>query len=95
MSGTFLAASRYDRSANPEKKQYRFLTLAECKSLSGHAETIDRHGRIADITITSVKTWKTRPDVRIGWKFGLFEYGQETITRDEDNRFFVVEVNPS
>lgn len=86
------ASSRYDKSKNPEVKEYRLLTLAECKALHGHALVLDRNGRVARVAITSVKTWKTRPDVRIGWKFGLYEYGNDLITSDSDNTFFVMEV---
>lgn len=89
---TFTAISRYDKSTHPTTQNYRFLTLAECKALSGRAQAIDRHGRIANVKITSVKTWKTRPDVRVGWKFGLYEFGQELITSDSDNTFFVLPV---
>jgi len=94
MQETFEAVSRYDRHANPEKKCYRFLTLNECKALDSgnHAQILDQFGRVAEVKITSVKTWKTRPDVQIGWKFGLYEYGKELITQDSDNRFLVTEV---
>lgn len=85
-------ASRYDRTKNPETKEYRFLTLEECKALSGHASVLDRNNRVARVKITSVKTWKTRPDVQIGWKFGMYEFGHELITRDSDNTFFLAEV---
>jgi hypothetical protein len=88
-----LASSRYDKSKNPTKKEYRFLTLEECKKLSSHAEAMDQHGRIARVAITSIKTWKTRIDVLVGWKFGLYEYGKELITCDNDNRFFVASVD--
>lgn len=88
---TFVATSRYDRSSKPEEKNYRFLSLQECKELKYHALAIGRDGRIANVKITSVKTWKTRPNVKIGWKFGLYEFGQELLTSDDDNKFFVVE----
>lgn len=87
---TFKAASRYDKKST--EKEYRLLTLEECKKLSGHCDVIDRNGKIAHVKITSLKTWKTRQDVKVGWKFGLYEYGQELITNDSDNRFFVIEV---
>lgn len=88
----FTASLRSDKRVNPEVKSYRFLTLAECKALHGHCLVIDRNGKIANVAITSVKTWKTRPDVKVGWKFGLYEYGQELITSDFDNQFFVLEL---
>lgn len=89
---TFKAALRSDRHAIPEEKTYRFLTLAECKSLHGHCLVIDRNGKIVNVAITSVKTWKTRSDVQVGWKFGLYEYGKDTFASDDDVRFFVTEI---
>lgn len=89
---TFSAVSRYDRRSTAQEGTYRFLTLEECKSLSGRVLALGADGRVAQVHITSVKTWKTRPDVRIGWKFGLYEYGAELITPDAPNDFFVVEV---
>lgn len=89
---TFDATSRYDKSKHPAVKTYRFLTYDECKALSGHADAIGNDGRIAHVKITSVKTFKTRPEIQIGWKFGLYEYGKEYICRDADNHFFVTEV---
>lgn len=89
---TFTASSRYDKSNNPQTKTYRFLSLQECKELSGHCDVIDRNGKIAHVKITSIKTWKKRNDVKVGWKFGLYEYGQELIVTDKDNAFFVIEV---
>jgi hypothetical protein len=53
----------------------------------------DDNGRIAEVKITSVKTWKTRPDVGVGWKYGLYEYGRETFTPTRENVFFVSEVD--
>lgn len=91
---TVMAKSRYDKSKSATESEFRFLTLAECKQLSGQATVLDLHGQWAHVKITSLKTWKTRPDVRIGWKFGLYEYGQELITCDDDNHFFIVSVQP-
>lgn len=88
---SFKASSHYDRSKNPEVKEYEFLTLEECKHLSGHADVVDKNGKIAHVRITSMKTWKTRPDVQVGWKYGMYEFGKELITCDADNRFFVKE----
>jgi hypothetical protein len=89
---TFTAKLRSDKRKNPEMKVYRHLTIAECKALHGYAMAVDRHGDIARVQITSIKTWKTRPEFEVRWKFGMYEFGRELITRDEDNRFFVIEV---
>lgn len=88
---TFHASRRSDKSRVPETRQYQFLTIEECKSLRGHCDVVDKNGKIANVKITSVKTWKTRRDVLVGWKFGLYEYGSELITTDE-NRFFVKKI---
>ena len=89
------AQSRYDKSKTPELKEYEFLTLSELKNnLSSHVLILDKNNRVARVLVTSIKTWKTRPDVKIGWKFGLYEYGSELITSDSDNQFFVKEVQP-
>lgn len=92
MTETFTAARRGDKRAKPEKKMYRYLTVEECKSLHGHADYIDRHGNIARVAITSVKTWKTRPDVEVRCKFGLYEYFTVYLTPGRPNTELVVEV---
>lgn len=89
---TFQAAMRGDRHAQPETKTYRFLTLEECKLLTGKVLVRDNYGRIGQVKILSVQTWKTRPDVKVSWKYGLYDYGKELITQDADNKFFVTEV---
>jgi len=89
---TITATLRSDKRKNPEVKTYRFLTADECRSLTGRVKALDQFGKIGEVTITSVKTWKTRPEVQVNWKFGLYEYGKELIETDEDNRFFVAEV---
>jgi hypothetical protein len=83
---TFTAPDGYDRSKTPRKLTLRYLTLAEVKALSGHADIIANDGRVRRVKITSVKTWKTRPDdVLVGVKYGLYEYASfsaaESVTR--------------
>lgn len=90
---TFETTSRYDRSSKKETKQYRFLTMDELKEIGSHAQVIDRNGQIANVKVTSLKTWKTRSDVLVGWKFGLYEYGKELVTEYSPNEFFVTEVS--
>ncbi len=41
---------------------------------------LDRSGNLRHIKITSIKTWKTRPNVVVHWKYGLYEYGYTDIT---------------
>ena len=77
---------RSDKRKNPQQVEYEFLTFAECKSLHGHACILDRQGKIANVKITSVKTWKTRPDeLEVHCKFGLYEYFVVTVTAERPN----------
>lgn len=92
---TFEAAQRGDKHKNPTMRLYRFLRLSECKTLPSHCEVLDRAGRIARVAITSVKTWKTRPEVEVHCKYGMYEFFSERVTSDESQRFFVKEVESS
>lgn len=70
---------RSDRRKNPESVEYEYLTFDECKALASesHCHVLDKNGKICQVKITSVKTWKTRPnELLIGWKFGMYEYGK-------------------
>lgn len=55
---------------------FRRLTLEEYKALSSgnRVHFVTRQGDIKQVKVTSVKTWKTRPDVLVKVKFGLYEY---------------------
>lgn len=88
---TFVARLRSDRRKHPEMRNYRYLTFEECKNLSSHCLVCDDHGTIAEVKITSQKAWKTRPQIEIHWKYGLYDYGYETIYPDRPQCFFVVE----
>ena len=53
----------------------REYTLTELKSLSGHCLFVTRFGDLANVKVTSVKTWITRPNnVTVGLKYGLYQY---------------------
>ena len=87
---------RSDRRKNPETVEYEYLTFDECRALAheSHCHILDQQGKIAQVKITSVKTWKTRPnELLIGWKYGLYEYGKESIVGNDPeargNAFFV------
>lgn len=68
------AKMRNDKRKNPTMISYRVLTNDECKALSGHCHILDQNGNIAQVKITSVKTWKTRPDIEVNCKYGLYEF---------------------
>lgn len=64
---------------NPPKHEYRQLTLEEAKLLWGHTLFLTRHGTAAVAKITSIKTWKRRPnDCVVHLKHGWREYGVAT-----------------
>jgi hypothetical protein len=90
----FSAALRGDRHKNPETAHYRYLTYNECLTLESgdRVPVLDYAGRVATVKITSVKTWKRRPDLELHWKWGLYEFGTETIYPDRDQRFFITKV---
>lgn len=70
-----------------DKTQFDFtpLTLESWKTPPAECDhydimALDRSGNARRIKITSIKTWKTRPDVEIHWKYGLYEFGITTLT---------------
>ena len=79
------AKMRSDRKVKPTMYEYRLLTNTECKELTNHCHILDRYGNIAQVKITSVKTWKRRSDVEIHCKYGMYEYFTITITDDRPN----------
>lgn len=90
----FTAFLRSDKKVKPTGRLYRFLTYKECRALPSHAEILDRSGRVATVKITSIKTWKTRPDLEIHCKFGLYEFFEVTVTPERVNCEFVKEITP-
>lgn len=89
---TIRTSSRYDKRVNPEIREYRILTNEECKKLSGHALILDQSGKVARIKITSVKTWKTRPDIEVKCQFGLYEWFTVRLSDKVQNTELVEEV---
>ena len=84
-----LAPMRSDKRKNPELVECHYLNFQECKGLTGRVHVMDDKGKIAEVSITSKKTWKTRPEIEIHWKFGLYEYGEETVYPDKQQAFFI------
>lgn len=79
---------RGDRRKNPDKVNYEVLTFEECKALASesHCHILDQQGKIARVKVTSVKTWKRRPDeMEIHCKFGLYEYFTVKVSTDSPN----------
>lgn len=79
------AKLRSDKRKNPIMLEYRVLTMQECRDLSGHANILDNRGYIAQVKITSVKTWRTRSDVHVHCKYGLYEFFVIKITDESPN----------
>jgi hypothetical protein len=80
---------RGDNHIHPQEVEYRFLTNEECRKLgdgwNNHVHILDRHGKIAQVKVTSVKTWKTRDDIEVNCKFGLYEYFTVRMSNDSPN----------
>lgn len=68
------AKLRSDRKVNPTMREYRILSNEKCRILSGHCGILDRNGNIAQVKITSVKTWKRNNDIEVNCKYGMYEY---------------------
>lgn len=57
--------------------EYRYATNDEVRDATGTIEVVDRRGETRKVRINGMpKTWKRKPgDVRIPYKYGLYEYG--------------------
>lgn len=67
---------RSDKQKTPVMHNFDLLSWDEIKAIKT-GDTIlilDRHECAAPVKVTSVKTWKRRPDVDIHCKFGLYEF---------------------
>lgn len=82
---------RSDRRVHPQIVSVHYLTYDEVLTLrvGQHAYVSDDNGRLAQVKITSIRTWKRKADVKIGWKYGLYEFGSETVTPEGKQLFFV------
>lgn len=73
---------------------WEYLSLEECKNLcqngSCYAKADD--GEIIRMKVTSVHTWKTRPDVRLRVQYGLYQHYEFTFSPEIPNQTFVKEV---
>lgn len=88
----FTAKMRSDKRKNQELKSWRYMTYEELKARPYHVNILDRHGDVAEVHITTIKTWKTRPQIEIHCKFGLYEYFTVTVYPDRQQQEFVIEV---
>ena len=72
----FRIVDGYDRN----KKRsilVRNLSYEEMKALSSNSQImfISNNGEARRAKVTSVKRWKTRPDVEVHIKYGMYEFG--------------------
>lgn len=63
-----------------EEKQMRYANYADAKRMAQESKQYieDKHGNWRRVKITSIKTWKTRPEIEVHWKYGMWEYGTTT-----------------
>lgn len=67
----------YSRAKNPETSEYRPMTLAEGKALTGgHLQFTKDGGTVRKAKINGKpKTWKTDPNrLEVPCKYGMYEY---------------------
>ncbi len=85
------ASYRGDRHAFPVEHEVRYLSFEECSQIAQYSRVnvLDRYGRIAEVKITSIKRWKTHPEIEIRWKYGLYEYGGECLSPGTTSRLFI------
>lgn len=77
MSEILSLVSGYDRKKVKEVKQYRVLEVEDVKRIPsyGHTTFLSVTGIVRNAKVTSVKTWKTRPnDITVNLKYGIYEY---------------------
>jgi hypothetical protein len=68
-------------------KTYVRLSLEECKALEygDSVSFLTRQGGIGTVKVNDTpKTWKTRKDVRVPLKYGLYEYSYTECNVDQD-----------
>jgi hypothetical protein len=69
-----LAVMSGDRKGKP--REFTPLSFDECKALSGYSLVFWYHtNKVHRVKITSVKTWKRRPEIEVHYKHGMFDYG--------------------
>ena len=77
------AYDHYDRKKSRPLLTWEFLTFEEVKALHAgdrpHFQT--SLGDIAQVKVTSIKTWKTRPgNIHLGVKYGQFDFSYVEFT---------------
>ncbi len=80
------------RRKDPVVSQFRMATEPEIRAMSHGSRQffIANDGCARMVTITSVKTWKTRPDVSVGIKYGMYGYARWDLPEAMDRLCFQV-----
>lgn len=85
----------YDRTKNPESKQYRRMTLEEARELGwGKFPFLCNDGKVRRCRVNAaVKTWKRDPSrIEVPLKYGLYECWRDTASADVLMNSLLVEV---
>jgi hypothetical protein len=88
------AKMRSDKRKKPQMYEYEYLSYEECRALNNHAYILDDYLNIAQVIITSVKTWKTGDDVEIHCKYGMYEFFTVKISSSSPNTKLIKLVEP-
>lgn len=94
MMNTFTANKQGDKHKHPETKNVRYMTIDDAKQLKygDHVLVLDQSGCYAICKVTSVKTWKRKPEVVVHLKYGLYEHFTETFINSDSTTNLVMEV---
>jgi hypothetical protein len=73
-------------------KNYETISYQDIKSgkLPSHVDCISIHGDVIHTKVTSIKTWKKRPEIEIHLKYGLYKYAETTIYPDNSYRDLIL-----
>lgn len=63
-----------------DNREYNFKEFTLKDNIPSHCQALDIYGKVVNVHITSIKTWKRNPNKEIHWKYGLYEYGYSLLT---------------
>jgi hypothetical protein len=89
---------RSDKHKNPVKYHVQFLSFQEIQSLSSrsHVDCLDKNSQLAQVKITSIKSWKRQPGhLEFHFQYGLYEHFTEDFYSDRSQKFLVKIVDDS
>ena len=104
--GILTLATGGDRRKNPETRQYRYMTKAECLALGygDHIYFVGRDGTARTARVNGqVRTWKRDANrIELPIKYGMYEYatfyfftaGRHYVAWDDANNCAVTELRP-